>query len=241
MELVINFSGGKDSTAMLAWICENYPNVPKHVVMADTGWEHKEVPGKWCSAIDWSIGIVAMFGLELHIVRNPNKTFLQMVERRGMFPGMGETRCCTSDLKRDPVHTWIRQRWPARRHDARNPDIVSCMGLRAQESTARAQRPCLIPLDRIDHARRPVWDWNPILGWTEEQVLDYLCERDIPIHPVYEHVNRFSCRICIYMTPKNVQAMFEVTPEDIDLIAELEQRIDFTMFPSGPIKDLITT
>ena len=34
MEFVVNFSGGKDSCAMLAWLCERYPNVPKHVVMA---------------------------------------------------------------------------------------------------------------------------------------------------------------------------------------------------------------
>lgn len=73
MELVINFSGGKDSTAMLAWLCEQYPNAKKHVVMADTGWEHVDKPGHWPSAIAWSEGIVAHFGLPLHVVRNPNK------------------------------------------------------------------------------------------------------------------------------------------------------------------------
>lgn len=60
MELVINFSGGKDSCAMHAYLCNKYPNVKKHVVFADTGWEHTD-------AVEWSKNIVAMFGMELYI------------------------------------------------------------------------------------------------------------------------------------------------------------------------------
>jgi 3'-phosphoadenosine 5'-phosphosulfate sulfotransferase (PAPS reductase)/FAD synthetase len=236
MELVINFSGGKDSTAMLAWLCERYPDVPKHVVMADTGWEHKEVPGKWCSAIEWSEGIVALFGLPLHVVRNPNKTLLTMAEKRGKFPGM-QQRQCTSDLKRDPVYTWIRQRWPVGGL-VRPPVIVSTMGLRAQESIGRAKKKCIAQNQRLTVAEREVLDWNPILGWTEDQVLDYLCEREIPIHPVYEHLRRFSCRVCIYMSDHDLQRVRENDPEAIDLLAVLEGKIGFTMFQRGGIQAL---
>src|SRR5436190_23369274 len=106
MELVINFSGGKDSTLMLALLCERYPDVKKHVIFADTGWEHVKTD-KWPSAEAWSRDIVARFGLELIVVKNASKTFLSMSEARGIFPGMN-SRQCTSDLKRDPIHTWIR-------------------------------------------------------------------------------------------------------------------------------------
>jgi 3'-phosphoadenosine 5'-phosphosulfate sulfotransferase (PAPS reductase)/FAD synthetase len=59
MTLVINFSGGVDSTLMLAVLCEKYPDAKKVVVFADTGWEHKD-------AEEWCRKIVGMFGLELN-------------------------------------------------------------------------------------------------------------------------------------------------------------------------------
>ena len=60
-ELVISLSGGKDSCAMLSLLCEQYPDNPKHVVWADTGFEypgHKE----WCDKI------ASHFRLEVHRV-----------------------------------------------------------------------------------------------------------------------------------------------------------------------------
>lgn len=233
MELVINFSGGKDSTAMLAWLCENYPAVPKHVVMADTGWEHPD-------AIEWSRSIVERFGLELHVVRNPNKTLITMAQRRGMFPGM-QQRQCTSDLKRNPIHTWMRRRWNRKWIKAERRGkvvLVSCMGLRAEESTARAKKPCLRALTVLSKSGREVWDWNPILGWTEAQVWAYLRERGIPVHPVYGHLRRFSCRVCIYMTEHDLRQVARHDPEAIGIIAMVEREIGFTMFQQGPIEQL---
>ena len=225
MELVINFSGGKDSTAMLAYLCERYPDVPKHVVMADTGWEHED-------AIEWSRSIVTRFGLELHVVRNPNKTLLSMAQKRGKFPGM-QQRQCTSDLKRNPIRTWIR-----RHYKGREAVIINCMGLRAEESPARAKRPCLAKLDVLSKRGREVWDWNPILGWKESEVWAYLKERDLPVHPVYGHLRRFSCRVCIYMTDHDLRQVEKHDPQAIDIISGIEERIGFTMFQRGPIKTL---
>ena len=96
MEIIINFSGGKDSCAMLAYLCEQYPDIKKHVVFADTGWEHEDAE-EWCKSI-----VEGIFGLKLNVARSKTKTFLTMAENRGMFPGMNQ-RQCTSDLKRDPI------------------------------------------------------------------------------------------------------------------------------------------
>jgi len=237
MELVINFSGGKDSTAMLALLCERYPHVPKHVVMADTGWEHVDSPGKWPSAIVWSEMIVERFGLPLHVVRNPNKTLLEMAARRGKFPGMSQ-RQCTSDLKRDPIHTWIRRRYPSM--GARDPHhvVISCMGLRAEESIGRSRLPKLRRNARLQMNNRTVWDWNPILRWTEAEVRAYLAERRIPLHPVYQHLRRFSCRVCIFMTDHDLRQVKQHDPEAIETISRIEEQIGFTMFQRGPIKTL---
>lgn len=228
MELVINFSGGKDSTAMLAWLCETYPYVPKHVVMADTGWEHPD-------AISWSRAIVARFGLELHVVRNPNKTLITMAQRRGKFPGM-QTRQCTSDLKRGPIHTWIRRRWPAG-NGARHV-VVSCMGIRSEESVGRSRQKCIKLDQSLTVGEREVWVWNPIQNWTEVQVRTYLAERGLPLHPVYSHLRRFSCRVCIYMTDHDLRQVARHDPEAIGIIATVEREIGFTMFQRGPIHEL---
>ena len=230
MELVINFSGGKDSTAMLALLCEHYPHMPKHVVMADTGWEHMNSPGKWPSAIAWSEMIVERFGLPLHVVRNPNKTLLTMAEKRGKFPA-SEQRQCTSDLKRDPINTWIR------RH-VRDPVVVSAMGMRAEESSNRARLPVLCRDARETNSRRTLWKWNPILRWTEAEVRAYLAEKDLPLHPVYGHLRRFSCRVCIFMTDHDLRQVKQHDPEAIETISRIEEQIGFTMFQRGPIKTL---
>lgn len=225
MELVINFSGGKDSTAMLAYLRETYPDVKMHVVFADTGWEHPD-------AEDWSRQIVARFGLELQVVRSRTKTFLSMVEARGMFPGMS-LRQCTSDLKRDPIMRWIR-------NNVKDPVVVNCMGIRSEESSNRKKQKALKRDGRESNTVRTVWDWKPIKKWTEAEVLKYLADRDLPVHPVYKYLRRFSCRVCIFMTQHDLEQVKKHDPEAIQVIAQLERRINFSMKPEGFLDELLT-
>lgn len=224
MELVINFSGGKDSCAMLSFLCEKYPQHKKHVVYADTGWEH-EGTEEWCRSI------VERFGLPLHVVKNPNKTFLTMAESRGKFPGM-QQRQCTSDLKRDPILTWIR-------NNVKDKIVVSCMGIRSEESTSRKKKRKLSRLKKGTNSIRTLWEWNPIKDWTEKQVFDYLEEKQIPLHPVYKHLRRFSCRICIYMTQHDLEQVQQHDPEAIRIIRNIEERINFSMMQKGFLKNIL--
>ena len=62
---------------------------------------------------------------------NPNKTYLEMVERRGRFPS-AQYRQCTSDLKRGPIERFIRS--------LEYKVVINCMGIRAEES--RSARNC---------------------------------------------------------------------------------------------------
>lgn len=224
MDLVINFSGGKDSTAMLAWLCETYPNAKKHVVFADTGWEH---PGteNWCRQL------VARFNLELHVVRSQTKNFLSMSEARGMFPGMNE-RQCTSDLKRDPIVKWIR-------NNVKDRLVINCSGIRSQESSKRKNIAKLKRNKRETNSKRTIWDWCPIKEWSEDQVLAYLAERELPLHPVYQYLRRFSCRLCIFMTLEDLRQVQKHDPEAIQIIHNLEQKIGFSFKPEGYLKELL--
>lgn len=80
--LITNVSGGKDSTRMLGYLRPRFPQIPTYCVLADTGFEHvRPVP-----AVEWSRRMATQFGSELHVVRNPNKTYLEMVCAHGKFP-----------------------------------------------------------------------------------------------------------------------------------------------------------
>lgn len=209
---------------MLAYLCEQYPDIPKEVVFADTGWEH---PGteEWCRQL------VRRFGLELRVVRNSRKNLLTMAEARGKFPGM-QQRQCTSDLKRDPIASWIRRFMLDR-------TIVNCLGMRAEESSGRAKMRPLKRNKRETNSKRTVWDWLPIHGWSEAKVLAYLEERGLPLHPVYSYLRRFSCRLCIFMTLDDVRQVQKHDPEAIQTIRTLEEKIGFSFFPTGYLRDLL--
>jgi 3'-phosphoadenosine 5'-phosphosulfate sulfotransferase (PAPS reductase)/FAD synthetase len=224
MELIINFSGGKDSCAMLAYLCETYPDIKKHVVFADTGWEHTDAEA-WCRSI------VERFGLPLHVVRNKNKTLLTMAEKRGKFPGM-QQRQCTSDLKRDPIATWVRG-------NVKDKTVINCMGIRSQESAGRAKAKKLKRNRRETNTVRTVWDWLPIKDWTETEVFAYLEARGIPLHPVYGHLRRFSCRVCIFMQEHELRAVKQHDPEAIRIISEIERKINFHMTGAGFLDEIL--
>ena len=57
--LLLNLSGGKDSTRMLGFVRERFPSVKTYAVMADTGFEHVEP----VTAVDWCQEIAARFNL----------------------------------------------------------------------------------------------------------------------------------------------------------------------------------
>lgn len=234
--LVVNHSGGKDSQRMLGAVCEQFPGLPIYVVMADTGFEHV----KPISAVDWARAAAARFELPLTVVRNPNKTYLEMVERRGKFPSPS-CRQCTSDLKRDPVAKFIRT-LPHR-------VIVNCTGIRAEESAARAkQKPWKLDR-RLSRAGRVVWQWMPIFEETLTQVLRWHWDNAQPLHPVYvpEYhcdgtkggwLRRFSCRLCIFATTEDLHAIHTHDREAFEIVAQLEERIGFTMRPGSSLRDV---
>jgi DNA sulfur modification protein DndC len=228
--LVVSVSGGKDSCAMLAMLRTRYPHVPTYAVMADTGFEHV----KPVSAEDHMRHVCALLGVDLYVCRNPNKTYLEMVERRGMFPAMS-MRQCTSDLKRGPVETWIRR-------NVRERVIVSCTGIRADESVARSKQQPWSPNARLSVAGRTVFNWMPIFDLSTEDVYQYLAAQRLPLHPVYRraggYLDRLSCRVCIFFTPSDLAAVYANDREAFNLIAALEAKLGHTMNPKGTVTEL---
>ena len=100
--------------------------------------------------------------MNLTVVRNPKRTYLEMVERRGMFPSP-KFRQCTSDLKRSPIEKFIRT--------LPHKMIVNCIGIRAEESHSRSRLAPLAVNASLTTRHRTVYNWLPIF---DESLADVL-------------------------------------------------------------------
>ena len=95
------------------------------------------------------------------------KTLFDRVEERGKFPGVRQ-RYCTGDFKRTPIEHELR------RHLKANPRfggrLINCLGIRRDESAARAKRVPWRRNERLSLAGREVFDWLPIFDLSTEDV-----------------------------------------------------------------------
>lgn len=212
---ICNHSGGKDSQAMFAHLRKSVPQNQLIVV-------HAHLP-----EVEWE-------GTFQHIEKYLNghrfeicsatKTFFEMVEHRGMWPS-SSTRQCTSDLKRGPLEKLIRNI----SKELRNKLIVNCMGMRAEESPARAKKEAFRFSDRNSKAGREWYEWLPVHEWTEKEVFD--CIKQAGEKPFYSYaagMKRKSCCFCIMACQSDLKIASELRPELLRRIVETEKRIGHT-------------
>ncbi len=213
---VVNHSGGKDSQAMTAEMLEVIPHDQLHII-------HAHLPGvEWEGTLDH---IIDNIGELPFTVVQANKTFLEMVAHRGMWPSPSY-RQCTSDLKRGPIEKAIR-------HEVKKRDnllIVNCMGMRAQESSSRSKLETFKLNVRNSKAGREWYDWLPIHELKEEEVFKIIKDVEQEPHWAYSKgMSRLSCCFCIMANEKDLTIAAEHNPELFDRIAAVEKEIDQTL------------
>lgn len=232
IKLIVNFSGGKDSESTLHALHARYGATHDiRLAYADTGNEYEDDPeGRWVSAAHWCIQRSAYYGLPLTIVRNPKRTLQQEVLERKRFPSPGQ-RWCTAHHKRGPLEKYLRSL------DADH--IVSIKGIRADESDSRANQPpwevhrkLTVKRTKKTGRARFCWTWLPIHKWSFDDVLSYVGQHKLPLHPIYQFQERFSCEWCFYYTPKHIAAMYEHNRRAFDECHALELATNFTMSPT---------
>lgn len=220
---VINHSAGKDSQAMTIALREVIPASQLLVIHADLG----EV--EWAGNVEHIRTTIGE--LPLIVCRNQNKTFLEMVERRGMWPSAGQ-RQCTSDLKRGPIEREVRRYLKA------NPQfgglVVNCMGIRAAESPARAKQ---VPFRRNEgnsKAGRDWYDWLPIFGLTTDEVFARIAASGQTPHPAYAAgMTRLSCVFCILASRSDLITAARLNPDLYRRFVAIEKRINHTLSMDG--------
>lgn len=214
---VVNHSGGKDSQTMLIKIRKLVPSEQILII-------HAHLPEvEWANT--WDHVKKYSSNLECHKVV-ARKTFLGMVERRGMFPSPSY-RQCTSDLKRGPIEKFIRN-W-IKDHNLSGL-VVNCMGLRAEESTARAKKKVFTFNVRNSKAGREWYDWLPVHGYKLNEVWTAIRETAQEPHWAYSKgMSRLSCCFCIMASKNDLKIASEINPELFKRICDIEKQIGHTM------------
>lgn len=217
----VSHSGGKDSQAMYSVLKNLIPSDQLVVVHANLG----EV--EWPGVISH---IESNISHQLNVVK-ANKTFLEMVERRGMWPSAAY-RQCTSDLKRGPIFKFIRNDLKKRGAEI----AINCMGLRAEESSARAKKEPFV-YNKLESCNgrviRHVYNWLPIFHLSTEEVFETIRKVNQKPFWAYESNERLSCVFCIMGCVNDLRHGAAQNPKLFKRYVELEKKIGHTMFMKG--------
>ncbi|MEO1669110.1 MAG: phosphoadenosine phosphosulfate reductase family protein, partial [Chloroflexota bacterium] len=198
--LVLSVSGGKDSDAMTHHLLD---------LRQSEGWTgdvmmvHADLGSRveWHQTPDYVRDLAQRKGVPLHVVRWQHGDLIDRIWQRyhkdpsrPCWPS-SQMRYCTSDLKRGPISRWLRNTFPS-------GNVICGMGLRAEESSARAKRQTFrLRKDSSAPTKgRFVYDWLPIHDWTEADVWNCIRQHGDIAHPAYrlERPNqRLSCALCV--------------------------------------------
>ena len=107
------------------------------------------------------------------------------------------------------------------------------MGMRAEESPARARKAPWRRNDRMSVAGREVRDWLPIFDLTIEDVFRIIRDAGQTPHPAYlQGMSRMSCVFCIMASRSDLRTAAQLQPDLYRRYAALERRIGHTLSPS---------
>ena len=222
--VAINSSGGKDSQAMTILLSRIVPRDQLIVVHAPLG--QVEWPGTF-----EHIERTMPTGVPLIFARTASgKSLLDKIEKRGRFPS-SSVRFCTSDFKRTPIERELRRYLKANpRFEGR---LVSAMGLRRDESAARARKTPWKRSDRNSRAGRIWFDWLPIFDLSTDDVFRIIRDAGQSPHWAYAAgMSRLSCSFCILASRSDLRRAAQLRPDLYRKYAALEQRIGHTLSPT---------
>ncbi len=221
----VSVSGGKDSQVMTILLARTVPRDQLVVVHAPLG----EV--EWPGTVEHIENTIPA-GVPLIFARVASgKSLLERVEERGMFPSP-RMRFCTSDFKVSPIERELRRYLKA--HPRFGGRIVSAIGIRRDESSARSKRIPWARSDRNSRAGREWFDWLPIFDLGADDVFRIIREAGQSPHWVYARgLSRCSCSFCIFSSNSALRRAAELRPGLYRKYTEIEKRIGHTLSPSG--------
>lgn len=237
--VVIAYSTGKDSMAMLAYVIRQlraagYTGriaiVHNKLGVTDSG-EDVEWPG----VEELGREHAAKYGIPFYAVSREKGGLIQQLlrERRRW---MGErTRWCTADQKTLQGMKLVTRLVRDIREELGITDrpvrVLYCLGLRAEESSGRKkQKPIEVDKARSNRTRT-ITRWLPIHKFTVKQVWDEIKAEGMRPHAAYSWgMTRLSCSLCILASVDDLMLAGALRPRLLDdyLRAEIEIGHRFT-------------
>lgn len=222
--VAISSSGGKDSQAMTILLSRIVPRGQMLIVHAPLGQV------EWPGTLEH---IEATIPPRVPLILAPvtsGKTLLEGIEERGRFPDAAR-RYCTAGWKRGPIERELRRYLKA--HPRFGGRIVSAMGMRADESPARAKCEPWKRNDRNSRAGREWFDWLPIHGLGTAEVFRIIADAGQSPHWAYAAgMSRLSCSFCILASRADLARAAQLRPDLYRRYVALEQRIGHTLSPT---------
>lgn len=185
--IVVNFSGGKDSTAMLLRMIEVGEHIDE-VICCDTT---KEFPAMY-RHIERVRQVVEDAGIKFTVIKTEHDfdhlMFDHQPKRRNpenrQLLGYGWPRSmirwCTTELKVRPTNNYLREL-------RKLHNVTQCIGIAADE-LYRLER----EHNQNDSHRHPLVEW----GWSEDDCLKYCHDHGYDWDGLYEVFKRVSCWCC---------------------------------------------
>ena len=233
--ILVNSSGGKDSQAMLTVVVEAAERAGLKdrvvVVHADLGRV------EWEGTRELAERQAKHYGVRFEVVKRTQNDLLDHVAERGMWPS-SQARYCTSDHKRGPVRTLMTRLTDEIRrvNGGAQARILNCMGIRAQESPARAKK---VPFGfdkSASNGRRSVDTWFPIFDWSVEDVWACIKRSGVEHHRAYDlGMPRLSCCFCVLAPEAALVLAGQHNRKLLDEYVAVEKKIGHTFRKSLPI------
>lgn len=199
--VVASVSGGKDSAAMSLYLTEL--GIEHRRVFMDTGWEHE-------ATYDYLRGELTRVLGPIEEIR-ATEQMEELVRRKGMFPSR-QRRFCTTELKIKPMRIYL---------DAVEPEALNVIGIRAEESAARAKLPAWEWSSEFDCEV-----WRPLLDWKLDQVIEIHKRHGLRPNPLYlMGASRVGCWPCIMARKGEIRLIADTDPKRIDRLRVLETEV----------------
>jgi len=205
MTHIVQFSGGKDSTALVLWAKENLPSFT--AVFCDTGSEHPLT----CQYVQ-QINETQLGGRLVTVKSEKYDGLADLSAKRKIVPSV-RMRFCTEELKVKPFAAWMQ----ANVHD----EATVYQGIRADESHARSQMP-----RRVWEPAFEAWVERPLFDWSADEVFTLHAKHGVEPNPLYRMgAGRVGCFPCIMVNKGELRRLSQTMPEIWDQIRKVEDAV----------------
>jgi 3'-phosphoadenosine 5'-phosphosulfate sulfotransferase (PAPS reductase)/FAD synthetase len=218
--IVINLSGGKDSTVaghsvMALLDAHGHPREKRIAIHADLG------RAEWRSTASVVEAVSSKLGLELLVVRRGAGDMVARWEVRfsnalARYAALetynligpwsqANKRFCTAELKAQVIGPELARRY-------RGQQVVQVIGIRREESTGRSKTPISAPDTRFakpgNKHGTSMMMWNPLIHWPVDDVFACHQENELPLHEAYTEYgsSRLSCAFCVLASIRDLRA-----------------------------------